>query len=138
MSFSFTASSFKGDTISVTNAYSVSKDNFKLRYTQHLPAGFSDKECFEHLKGLGLKDVNADDITLLIGADVPSAIIAIEVREGPKNTPYAVLTKLGWTLFGVAKGCSLSDKMVLSTNHIRISNEKCLDELVQSFWSKES
>ena len=138
MSFSVTASSFKGDTIPVTNAYSVSKDNFKLRYTQHLPAGFSDKKCFEHLKGLGLKDVNADDITLLIGADVPSAIIATEVREGPKNTPYAVLTKLGWTLFGVAKGCSLSDKMVLSTNHIRISNEKCLDELVQSFWSKES
>ena len=135
--FSVTACSFKGDTIPVTSAYSDSKDNSKIRYNQHLPAGFSDKVCFKHLKGLGFKDVNADDITLLIGANVLSAIIATEVREGPKDTPHSVLTSLGWSLFGQSKGCLLSDKMVSSSNHMLIGNEKCLDELVQSFWIKE-
>ena len=114
VSFAVTTASFEGETIPISNAYVVSKENFKLRYTQHLPAGFREQKCFQHLTGLGLKDINADDITILIGADVPDAILTIEVREGPANTPRAVRTKLGWILIGVAEGGSVTKREEIS------------------------
>ena len=134
VSFSVTAASFQGNLFEVQNAYSVSKEHFKLSYTQHLPPEFDSDERFKHLQGLGFEDVCADEISILIGADVPKAIIGTEIREGPEGSPLAVFTPLGWTLFGVSDGAAPTT----ASHHIKVDNQSSLDTLVHSLWNNES
>ena len=37
---------------------------------------------------------------MLIGADVPEMFFVGNIRKGPKGTPYAIETPLGWSLLG--------------------------------------
>ena len=37
---------------------------------------------------------------MLIGADVPEMLCVGNIRKGPKGTPYAIETFLGWSLLG--------------------------------------
>ena len=54
---------------------------------------------------------------ILIGADVPAALISNEVRKGGDGLPYPSKTPLGWTLVGVYEGTT-SNSNVLSVSHI--------------------
>ena len=54
----------------VDNAYVVDPKDFNIP-TQSLPDDFATPEKYSHLQGLGIHDVTAADVKLLIGADVP-------------------------------------------------------------------
>ena len=69
-----------------------------------------DLERWPHLKEIHLPHIEAD-IGLLIGANVPKAMEPWEVVSSVGNGPYAVRTKLGWTVNGpLRESCSWTDK----------------------------
>ena len=53
-----------------------------------------------HLKGLPLHHAPVDEVMLLIGQDYPDALVPLATVPGGKGEPYAVRTRLGWTVNG--------------------------------------
>ncbi|CAI5670611.1 unnamed protein product [Oreochromis niloticus] len=62
-----------------------------------------DIEGWPHLKHINLPQINAG-IELLIGANIPKALEPLEVVCSVDGGPYAVRTRLGWTINGPLSG----------------------------------
>ena len=87
-----------------------------------------------HLRDLPLHHAEMDDVTLLIGQDCPEALMPLTTIPGGKGEPYAVMTRLGWSVSG-----PVSHNMVKvpPTSHY-IANGDLLQEKVERFWKIES
>ena len=73
-------------------------------------------DIYTHLDGIELPGpVSADQITILIGANVPKAHVRRQVREGPCNL-LAFETPFGWTLFGTAPARRSKHTMCTTTS----------------------
>ena len=59
-----------------------------------------EDEVYTHLDGIPTEPVAAEDVSILIGADVPETVLAKSWRCGNVGQPLAVETVFGWTLFG--------------------------------------
>lgn len=55
----------------------------------------ADVNNWPHLKGLTIPSIEAQ-IDLLIGSDVPQAMLPREVRQSKNGGPFAARTALGW------------------------------------------
>ena len=55
---------------------------------------------YQHLQDLPLPDSAQNGVKLLIGQDNAHVLTPLEIRRGKSNEPYAVKTKLGWTING--------------------------------------
>lgn len=54
---------------------------------------------FDHLKDLDLQHVDVAEVKLVIGVDSYLLQAPLETREGPRGTPVAIRTRLGWMAF---------------------------------------
>ena len=104
----------------------------------HMPERPRLKECadndyFTHLDGIHLDAVKSSDIGLLIGGDVPEALLTDDVRYGRRDQPLAVLTKFGWTLFG---GASKSSSLTINKLTVRRLPPAGADASLVKFWSE--
>ena len=83
-------------------------------------------------------NIKRTDVNILIGQDIPRALIPLEVRYGRENEPYATRTILGWTLNGPL-GEDVTDDQVIS-NFICEKNdtEVNLEDKVERFWKLDS
>ena len=88
----------------MTGTQQLEMKNVLTRPTLNIGLGNIAKEQelarFAHLNNIELPDVDVNDVHLLIGQDLPEALIPLEVRTGGTGEPYATRTKLGWTLNG--------------------------------------
>ncbi|XP_077997424.1 uncharacterized protein LOC144450652 [Glandiceps talaboti] len=93
---------------------------------------------WSHLQDLKLPQDDLDSISILIGQDVPTALIALEVRCGRLDDPYAVRTILGWTVNGpVAK--SADEPFISNFIHAGLKNrDDRLEDQVEQFWKLDS
>lgn len=75
-------------------------------------------------------------VDLLLGADVYSDVVLNGRRCGPRDTPTAFETKLGWVLAGRISHSSLSSHShhVVASHHTTIVSG---DELIRKFWETE-
>ncbi len=85
-----------GDALKLQSVYSrknlaISTDNV---------ATSEEVEAWPHLRGLPVLGATTEDVCLLIGQDCPEAIIPLQVVPGQAGEPYAVRTRLGWTITG--------------------------------------
>jgi len=55
---------------------------------------------FPHLIDLDIPEVDSEDVTILLEANVLEAILQHDVRRGSPGQPVAILTAFGWTLAG--------------------------------------
>ena len=102
---------------------------------QTLPNKFSEDKDYAHMHGLGLNNIKAEDIKLLLGADMGEAIVSLEVKIGNPGIPLAVRTIFGWTLMGSLQTKGLTQpKMV----NLLKSNDETLQKTVEEFWTTES
>ena len=92
----------------------------------------ADVQRWPHLKDLPLHHAEMDEVMLLIGQDCPEALIPLTTVPGKKGEPYAVRTRLGWSVSG-----PVSNSVASPTSHY-ISNEGLLQEKVDRFWKLES
>ena len=80
-------------------------------YTKgHLPisqehiATHKDALCWPHLKGIDIPIVGTEKVKLLIGQDMPEALIPINVIRRGEGEPWAARTLLGWSVHGPIGG----------------------------------
>ncbi|XP_077982843.1 uncharacterized protein LOC144437710 [Glandiceps talaboti] len=69
--------------------------------SKHIPTQ-KDIERWDHLKGIAVPTLNAD-IGLLIGNNVPDAYTPKIIKTGPRGSPYAAKTAIGWILWNVIR-----------------------------------
>ena len=92
-----------------------------------------DISQWSHLDDVDLPQVSVDEVGLLIGQDVPAALMPMEVRTGAPGSPYAVKTLLGWTLNGPLG--SSRERQKASVNFVHA--DTCLEQQVRQFWELE-
>jgi hypothetical protein len=93
----------------------------------------SDVEHYPHLRGIDIPCVDHLDVTLLIGQDVPEALVPLDVKRGKPGEPYATRTCLGWTLNGpVAMEGHCNAVCNFITLDARLENQ------VKQFWEMEN
>ena len=71
------------------------------KISQHQPCvNVNDlKEKYKHLRNVDVQLLDGP-IDLLIGQDCPNLLPQLETKYGKKDEPYAVRTKLGWSIYG--------------------------------------
>ncbi len=94
------------------------------------------KRQYSHLNVLADDKLKLKDVRLILGQDAYELIRAEEYRTGEHKQPWAVKTKLGWTLCGplVRKETSY---LAVAT-YLASVNQDPLAEQLKSWWSMES
>ena len=87
-----------------------------------------------HLKNVTIPPSNLQDVHLLIGQDVPQALLPIEVKAGREGQPYATKTLLGWTLNGPLNGETIN----VTNHYIQAAQHDVLEEKLEAFWKMDS
>ncbi|XP_021963617.1 uncharacterized protein LOC110859062 [Folsomia candida] len=103
------------------------------RVTAPMPKLPINISSFSYLRGLKLADPKFNEprqVDILLGADVVASIIRPGLKNGPKNTPIAQNTLLGWVLSGrtLVKSTDSAEVTVLHNS---------LEEVIQRFWEVE-
>ena len=73
-------------------------------------------------------------VSLLIGADVLEMFCIKSYRKGPRGTPMAIETPLGWSLLGSSLSPSFNTNC--NVNFIRKRDES-VEQLVQDMWEAD-
>lgn len=87
-----------------------------------------------HLNDLRLPGNRGTGITLLIGQDVPSALIPLEVRHGKEDEPYAIRTALGLTINGPLGDSYADTQAVCNSIQADAGSDIRLEAQVEQFW----
>lgn len=91
----------------------------------------ADLQRWTYLESVQLPEIDAD-IELLIGANVPQALEPLEIINSVDGGPYAIRTKLGWTVNGPLRRESEEatdyDNLEISVNRVSVVE---LEELWQ-------
>ena len=82
-----------------------------------------DLSQWPHLKDLKIPDVEDNQVTMLIGANVPEAQVHEECRRGRLGEPYAVRTVLGWAVLGPVNVANGSSSQVANVNFVKYGDE---------------
>ncbi|XP_044170564.1 uncharacterized protein LOC122954581 [Acropora millepora] len=82
-----------------------------------------DLSQWPHLKDLKIPDVEDNQVTMLIGANVPEAQVHEECRRGRSGEPYAVRTVLGWAVLGPVNVANGSSSQVANVNFVKYGDE---------------
>ena len=75
-----------------------------------------DTAKWPHLNGIEFPKIPSNEVSVLIGSDVPEAHWVNDQRRGRRGQPYAVCSPLGWTLMGPMSSC---DSDCFSVNFVR-------------------
>lgn len=105
------------------------------KVTTNLPNFTFSYHSWPHLEGLQLADptfYKSSSVDLLIGADLFVEILKGQSILGPKGSPSAINSKLGWLLSGIIY--SQSDFSPVVCHHATVD----LDSDLQKFWELES
>ena len=111
----------------------------------HLPIDIENLPTYEdirkwpHLHGIELAQADCD-IGLLIGQDVPEALIPLDVIRGKRGEPYAVRSALGWTVNGpLGVNTTQNHGRSVSSNFVSAKTaDQSLNEQLEAFWKIES
>ncbi|KAJ8032713.1 hypothetical protein HOLleu_26324 [Holothuria leucospilota] len=87
-----------------------------------------------HLKYLKVWQVSHSGVTLIIGQDVPDALVPLEVRNGRHGEPYDTRTVLGWTLNGPLRGDNSDESVVCNFIQANQAADAGLETQVEHFW----
>ena len=92
-------------------------------------------EQWPHLRDLPLHHADIEEVTLLIGQDCPEALIPLTTVPGARGEPYAIRTRLGWTVNGPV---SRRKKTPPTCHFARGESLSRLSDKVERFWRLES
>ena len=87
-----------------------------------------------HLKGIKLDTLSNVEVGLLIGVDVPDLFCTSEFRKGPRGTPSAIYTPLGWSLLGPSLSPSYSTNCKV---HFSRKTDDAAYQFIESLWDSE-
>ena len=88
---------------------------------------------FPHLNNLSIPEVNSEDVTVLLGANVLDAILQRVVQRGRPGQPVAILTAFGWTLAGSVKSFVKPECLHVMHVHRVLNAEESLNKQVECY-----
>ncbi len=91
-----------------------------------------DVKKWHHLSGLNWPQVKSKQVGIVIGLDMPQALMPLEIVRGKVGEPYASRTILGWTINGPV---DTNNRGNVSTLHV--CAEPALDVQLHRFWKLE-
>ena len=118
----------------IKEALAIEKDKFHMP-SQQLPLGYQSDKTWDYLHGLHLVNIEANKVTMAIGADVPAALIQLHIRRGKQGQPLAVRTPFGWAIFGSSK-TQVDDINEQVSVNLTFTSE--LNDSVRKFWELDS
>ena len=88
---------------------------------------------WEHLRNLTLPEIDSE-VELLLGCDVPAALEPWDVINSENDGPYAVRTRLGWTINGplFAANTDTSDTHSVKVNHVHAEEGRLEEQLFET------
>ena len=149
-----------GNKMEIEMAFTAKADEFNMPSRPRLEH-LRECELYTHLDGVDLAEVDPDDVTILIGSDVPEAQMHLQYQRGAEGQPLAVKTPFGWTLFGTSRrpdrsvqcGQTQAEEDVVNTSlqclwveeeeppTVRINSlartDEELHDSVETFWKQE-
>ena len=93
-----------------------------------------DVHRYEHLRDLDLPVTCCNQVSILIGQNVPQALMPLEIRAGTPGDIYAVKTVLGSTLNGPVGYRNSQHNFQASTSYISDVSDVVLEDQVKQFW----
>ena len=93
---------------------------------------------FSHLTDLDIPEVDSEEVTILLGANVLEAILQHDVRRGRPGQPVAILTAFGWTLAGSVKSIVKPESLHVMHVHRVLNVEESLSKQLEDWWRTES
>jgi len=93
---------------------------------------------FPHLIDLDIPEVDSEDVTILLGANVLEAILQHDGRGGRPGQPVAIFTAFGWTLAGAVKSIVKPERLHVMHVHRVLNVEESLSKQVEDWWRTES
>ena len=93
---------------------------------------------FPHLTDLDIPEVDSDDVTISLGANVLEAILQRDVRRGRPGQPVAILIAFGCTLAGSVKSILKPERLHVMHVHRVLNVEESLSKQVEDWWRTES
>ena len=107
-----------------------------LPIDSHNRVTMSETARWSHLKGLPLHHSPIDEVMLMIGQDYPDALVPLATVPGGKGEPYAVRTRLGWTVNGPVNTSETRGEQ--QAFFIQSERHERLDRQVERVWKLES
>ncbi|XP_038049665.1 uncharacterized protein LOC119723179 [Patiria miniata] len=98
----------------------------------------ADTKQWQHLQDIDIPRMDETEVTILVGQDVPQALIPLEVRRGNADEPYATRTALGWTVNGPIGGELHHGKAEFNFIQACTKPEVSLDAQVEQFWKLDT
>ena len=93
---------------------------------------------WDHLKDIDITPMDKSGVTMVIGQDVPQAIMPLEIRRGRDQEPYAVRTKLGWVLNGPIDECHNDQQALCNFIQAAEHTDVTLENQVEQFWKLDT
>ena len=115
--------------VQIQNAWVVEQ----LSLSKHKINSAHLKNKLSHLKDIDFHLSDADNVSILIEADIPELHICYDVRQGSKTQPIALLTLLGWVLMGD----TVSKPSQINSYCISVNN-KNLKNSIKKIWKIDS
>ena len=75
-------------------------------------------------------------VTVLIGVHVPEAFLIVDERRGSCKDPYAVRSKLGWTI--ISKRCRNDSAKKVNVNFINTAADHLLEQQIECPWTVDN
>ena len=119
----------------LVNVYAVDSMNLRPPDVKRLNEIF---QTITHLNHVTFPCFPDNSVQLLLGNDAFQYIATREILQGPKPSPFAVRTPLGWTVTGsmsVRPSCS-SSQTYFTAHHINETD--VLTQMVQRLWLADS
>ena len=92
------------------------------------------KTCIKwsHLEDLEIADVDEEQVTMLIGANVPEAQVHEKCRRWGSVEPYAVRTLLGWSVLGPVDAANILCSQAKNVSFVKYGDGR-LDQQMKQF-----
>ena len=79
----------------------------------------AEKEKYPHLQNLPLQCTDASKIGIILGLPEYRLLMPLECREGPRGSPTAIRTKLGWVAFSHVPAHSCTIQVCCISQHFK-------------------
>ncbi|XP_053376745.1 uncharacterized protein LOC123527045 [Mercenaria mercenaria] len=122
-----------GDEVKLNKIWSVKR----LPITTRSAATAEDTRKIPYISDLKIPRVDVTDVMLLIGTDSPDAHVPLEVLAGESNQPYAVRTRLGWTVRGPVPGNIENNGKGTVSIHYCQSSDVMLQQQLERMWTSD-
>ena len=118
------------NSFSLTNVHSI--ESISLQPNSIPPK--RELSQFQPLKDIRFDTIPGASIQMLIGADVSEMFCVGNIRKGPKGTPYAIETPLGWSLLGPSM--TLSSQSNFNVNFLSCKDNELL-QATERLWKSD-